>query len=120
MIRQTTFTLIFLVLLGTSQSFSQTKKSTIYIHSVANQWLDIALEATANEVDRVGAKPTIQSRTLGLAVTAMYDAWAAYDAKAVSTCMGGKLRRPLAERTLKNKETAISYAVYRVLNDIYP
>jgi len=118
MIRQTTFTLIILVLFCTSQSFGQIKKSSIYLHSVANQWLDIALEATANEVDRVGAKPTIQSRTLGLAVTAMYDAWAAYDAKAVSTCMGSKLRRPLAERTRKNKEIAISFAVYRVLQDI--
>ena len=27
----------------------------------AYKWLDIALEVTANDVDRVGAKPTIQS-----------------------------------------------------------
>jgi len=120
MIRQTTTTLILFILFAASQTFSQAKKADIYLHTVANQWLDIALEATANEVDRVGAKPTIQSRTLGLAVTAMYDAWAAYDAKAVSTCMGSKLRRPPAERTRKNKEIAISYAVYRVLLDIYP
>ena len=50
--------------------------------SAAYQWLDISLEATAREVDRHGARPTIISRTLAIALTAMYDAWAAYDDKA--------------------------------------
>ena len=88
-------------------------------NSVAYKWLDIALEVTANDVDRVGAKPTVQSRQLGIVVNTIYDAWAVYDAKAIGTQFGGKLRRPAAERTQKNKEIAISYAIYRVLMDQY-
>jgi hypothetical protein len=50
----------------------------------------------------------------------MYDAWAAYDDKAVGTRLGATLRRPRAERTLANKEKAIAYATYRALVDVYP
>lgn len=89
-------------------------------NSAAYQWLDIALEATAREVDRHGARPTIISRTLAVAVTGMYDAWAAYDPKAVGTRLGGSLRRPASERTLANKEKAIAYATYRALLGVYP
>ena len=88
--------------------------------SAAYEWLDISLEATAREVDRHGARPTIISRTLAIALTAMYDAWAAYDDKAVGTRLGGTLRRPAGERTLANKEKAIAYATYRALIDVYP
>ena len=49
----------------------------------------------------------------------MYDAWAAYDDKAVGTRLGGKLRRPKAERTLANKEKAIAFAAYRALRFVY-
>ena len=74
--------------------------------SAAYQWLDISLEATAREVDRHGARPTILSRTLAIALTAMYDAWAAYDAQALGTRLGDRLRRPPAERTRANQEKA--------------
>ena len=50
----------------------------------------------------------------------MYDAWAAYDDKAVGTRLGGKLRRPPAERTPANKEKAIAYATYRALLYLFP
>lgn len=82
------------------------------------KWLDIALECTANDVDRDGAQPTVQSRSLGILTTAMYDAWAPYDDKAAGTIYGVTLRRPKAERTQKNKEIAISYAMFNVLMDL--
>lgn len=88
--------------------------------TVAYKWLDIMLEASAREVEKVGARPTILSRQMGITVTAMYDAWAAYDDKAVGTMLGGKLRRPVEERTQKNKEIAISYAMYRACLDQFP
>lgn len=88
--------------------------------SLAYAWLDIAEEATARDVDRYGARPTIVSRTLAIWATAMYDAWAAYDERAVGSRLGGSLRRPQAERTLKNKQIAISYASYRALLFVYP
>lgn len=97
--------------LGTEFSSSQ---------SLAFQWLDIAQEATAREVDLHGARPTIIARTLEIWATAMYDAWAAYDSKAVGSRLGGELRRPAVEHTSKNKETAISYASYHALKFVYP
>ncbi|MGB8476681.1 MAG: vanadium-dependent haloperoxidase [Candidatus Acidiferrum sp.] len=50
----------------------------------------------------------------------MFDAWAAYDEKAIGTQLRGALRRPPVERTLANKERAISYASYRALVDVLP
>jgi hypothetical protein len=88
--------------------------------SKAFEWLDIALEATAREHDRSGARPTIGSRMLLIVVTCMYDAWAAYDDKAVGTVFGAKLRRPKEERTLRNKEIAVGYATYRAMMNMFP
>lgn len=83
-------------------------------------WLEITLEASGKNVDRYGARPTILARAMSIVLTATYDAWSAYDAKAVGTRLGGKLRRPPKERTLKNKEAAIAFAAYRTLLDVYP
>lgn len=88
--------------------------------SLAYEWLDIALEATAREHDRNGPRPTVGSRMLGIVVTAMYDAWAPYDAKAVGTRLGAEFRRPARERTRANKEIAIGTATYRALLYLFP
>jgi hypothetical protein len=50
----------------------------------------------------------------------MFDAWAGYDERAVGTQFRDALRRPPNERTISNKERAISYAAYRALSDILP
>src|SRR5690348_2163004 len=65
------------------------------------------------------AEPIVP-RALAIVHTCMYDAWAAYDGRAVGTQLAGALRRPAAERTLANKEKAISYAAYRALVDVLP
>lgn len=88
--------------------------------SLAYIWLDIAQEATARDVELHAARPPIIARTLAVWATAMYDAWAAYDEKAVGSRLGGKLRRPKSEHTLDNKHKAISYASYRSLAFVYP
>lgn len=88
--------------------------------SAAYQWLDIMLEAAARDVERIGARPTILSRQMAIPLTAMYDAWSAYDDTAVATLLGDKLRRPEVERIRENQETAIAYAMYRTLIDQYP
>jgi len=64
--------------------------------------------------------PPMTGRTLAIVHTAMYDAWAAYDAVAIGTRLGDSLRRPESERTIENKEAAISYAAYRALVDLFP
>jgi PAP2 superfamily len=88
--------------------------------SPAYALLDIALEATAREHLRNGARPTVGSRMLGIVVTSMYDAWAAYDGKAAGTRLGDRLRRPLSERTLENKKKALAFAVLRSLLYNFP
>jgi len=62
----------------------------------------------------------VVARALAIVHTCMYDAWAAYDDRAVGTQLHGALRRPAAEQTLANKEQAISYAAYRALVDVLP
>ena len=60
------------------------------------------------------------ARALAIAHTCIYDAWAAYDNKAVGTRLGGSLRRPAKERTLANTNQAISFAAYRAAVDLFP
>lgn len=79
-------------------------------------WSSATLHALRNS--KLG--PPIGARALAIVHTAMYDAWAAYDQRAVGTRLGGTLRRPLGERTSANKERAISYAAYRTLMDLFP
>jgi hypothetical protein len=67
-----------------------------------------------------GTGPTITARALGVTHTSMFDAWAAYDARAIGTRYGDKLRRPVSERTPENKAKAISYAAYATLVDLFP
>jgi PAP2 superfamily len=101
-------------------SRAPTSETAHYHPSHASEWLDVIQEFTADEVDRNGPRPTVVSRTMAMAIMAMYDAWAAYDEKAVGTALGGRLRRPVAERTEANRLQAISQAVCRVLVDVYP
>lgn len=88
--------------------------------SAAYCWLDVILEAAGRDVEQVGARPTIISRQMAIPLTAMYDAWAAYDDHAVGTRFGDRLRRPPHERTRENKAKAIAHAVHRTLCDQFP
>src|SRR5205085_7788179 len=51
--------------------------------SAAYELTTVLLDAAANDVVAHGARPTILSRAMGVTMTAMYDAWAAYDDRAV-------------------------------------
>ncbi len=51
-------------------------------------------EQTLAVIRALHTGPTINARALAIVHTAMYDAWAAYDATAVGTRLGGSLRRP--------------------------
>jgi hypothetical protein len=77
-------------------------------------------EQTLAAIRALKTGPTINARALAIVHTAMYDAWAAYDATAVGTRLGGTLRRPAAERTDAYKSQAISYAAYRALLNLFP
>ena len=68
--------------------------------------------------------PTIAARALAVVHTVIYDAWAAYDPVAVDTRQrlraNSDLRQPAAERTLENKDKAVSFAAYAALVDLFP
>jgi len=84
--------------------------------TVVVQWDDAALQAVRQT--RLG--PPMVARALAIVHTAMYDAWSAYDARAVATTTGGALRRPPNERSQTNKERAVDFAAYRALVDLFP
>lgn len=84
--------------------------------SVATDWNNATLQAI--RVSKIG--PPMVARALAIVQASMYDAWAPYDAVAVGTQLGGTLRRPGAERTLANKEIAVSFAAHRALVDLFP
>jgi hypothetical protein len=84
--------------------------------TVVVRWSSACLQAI--RTTRPG--PPMVARMLAIVHTAIYDAWAAYDARALGTRLGGTLRRPPAERTVENKRRAMSYAAYRSLVDLFP
>src|SRR5246127_1154518 len=84
--------------------------------NVVVQWDAAALQGVRDS--RIG--PPMVARALAIAHTCIFDAWAAYDKKALGTRLGGELRRPKTERTLANKNEAISFAAYRALVDLFP
>jgi hypothetical protein len=77
-------------------------------------------EETLEAIRTLSPGPTVAVRALAVVHTAIYDAWAAYDAVAVGTRLGANLRRPVAERTQANKDKAISLAAYLALVDLFP
>jgi hypothetical protein len=79
-------------------------------------WNQAALQAVRD----TRPAPTVTARALAVVHASIYDAWAAYDARAVGTRLGATLRRPPAERTMASKREAISYAAYRALVDLFP
>ena len=84
--------------------------------NVVLRWNDAVLQGVRDS--RLG--PPMVARALAVIHTSMFDAWAAYDGFAVGTRLGGALRRPARERSLANKNEAISFAAYRAAVDLFP
>ncbi len=89
------------------------RNPTVVVH-----WNEAALEEIRSAIPKV-IGPPIAARALAIAHTCMYDAWAAYDHKAVGTRLGDTLRRPARERTRANKAVAISVAAHRCLGNLF-
>ncbi len=73
-----------------------------------------------NTIAATRTPPTIAARALAIIQTAAFNAWTAYTPNAESTERETPSRRPQEERTVHNKELAISYAAYRALTDLFP
>ncbi|MEM9927172.1 MAG: vanadium-dependent haloperoxidase [Cyanobacteria bacterium P01_D01_bin.50] len=84
--------------------------------TVSVMW-DRAVQEAVIE-SRVG--PTVASRAYGILHTAMFDAWSAYDPKAMSTQLGDDLQQAASENTEENKTEAMSYAAHQVLEELFP
>ena len=84
--------------------------------SVVIRWNEAFLQGVRES--KLG--PPMVARALAVAHTCVYDAWAAYDRVAVGTRLGGILRQPPRDRTLRNKNAAISFAAYRAAVDLFP
>ena len=76
--------------------------------NVVIQWNNAALQGVRDS----SLGPPMVARALFIVHNCIYDAWAAYDKKALGTVFGASLRRLHSERTLANKNQAISFAAY--------
>jgi membrane-associated phospholipid phosphatase len=84
--------------------------------NVVIKWNQAALQAVRDGT----LGPPMVARALAIVHTCMYDAWAAYDQKAIGTQLGGSLRTRPSRRTLANKKKAISFGAYRAAIDLFP
>jgi hypothetical protein len=84
--------------------------------NVVLHWNSAFLQAVRN----TRMPPPQVARAAAIVHTCTYDAWAAYDGRALGTQFGGTLRRPRIERTKANKIQAINFAAYRALVDLFP
>ena len=90
--------------------------STAASATIVSDWNNTALA----EVRAAKFGPPIVARALAVAHTCMYDAWTAYDSRAIGLIVGSSLRRPAAEANDANKSKAISFAAYRCLVNLFP
>jgi hypothetical protein len=91
--------------------------------SVVVRWNQASMDAILAEYRAAGTvfgPATVNARALAVIHNCIYDAWACYDGHAVGTRFGGALRRPRRERTLANKNEAISYAAHLAMRDLFP
>jgi hypothetical protein len=89
------------------------------VHNLAYRWGGVALRVMADETERNRPRPPVGARMLALTMIAQYDAWSRYDSVAIPVHLQTE-RRPSNERTITNKEKAISYAMARVMQVIFP
>ncbi len=68
--------------------------------NVVIQWNQAALQGVRDS--KLG--PPMVARALAIVHTCIYDAWAAYDERALGTRMGRSLRQPRRLRTLQKKK----------------
>lgn len=87
--------------------------------NVILKWDEELLQAVRANPPAFG--PTVTARAIAVLHTATYDAWAPYDAVANPTIRpSGWGRQASSQRTVANKNKAISFAAYRALMYLFP
>ncbi len=79
------------------------------------EWNELAIQAIRD----IKPGPPMAARSLSVVASAMYDAWTAYD-NVAKPWKSTVPRRPVNQRTVPNREKAISMAAYRALADQFP
>ncbi|QTE01603.1 vanadium-dependent haloperoxidase [Streptomyces cyanogenus] len=107
---------------GTATAAAESGEATRGEDNVVLQWNQVAYDAMVKKAAETNGlkRPPLGSRVLAIVHTCIYDAWAAYDARAVGTQLGDDLRQPYYKRTLANRKTAVDYAAYDALNYLFP
>lgn len=85
------------------------------MNNILIDWNELLLEA----IRQTKPGPPMVARSIAIAYTCAYDAWAAYDPIAKPT-QSGINQRPSVENTPANKTLAIHFAMYRALSDQFP
>jgi hypothetical protein len=80
------------------------------------QWNEVFLDA----VRKGTLGPPMVARGAALMYTAMYDAWAPYDTKAVATMPGAIDRVPTSLQNSASVETSVAHAAYASLVELFP
>jgi hypothetical protein len=104
---------MILALLVLGSTYTDAQETT---PSVVIQWNQAVLQAIRD----TKPGPPMAARALAIVHTCIYDAWAAYDNRALGTQFGDRLRQQRSERTLSNREKAVSFAAYRATVDLFP
>ncbi|SHJ35086.1 PAP2 superfamily protein [Arenibacter nanhaiticus] len=110
---------LFIMLSCKNYPKTESSLEPVGAENLAYKWGEIALTATANDTERFKPRPTVTSRYLGLIFISIFDAWSVYDDTAVPVYLKDVKRQAESERTLKQKEIAISYAAFRTLSEYY-
>lgn len=84
--------------------------------SIVTEWLDAAIPAA----EYVTPEPPAAARFFAIFYSSMYEAWAAYDEKAVGTVTGALLKGTGGAATIANKREALSHAAYTALMYLAP
>lgn len=101
----------FILLLIATSAFAHADDPNVVI-----QWNQALLQGVRDST----LGPPMVARALAIAHTCAYDAWAAYDTRALGTEFGSQLRRPRRDDSIANKKEAISFAFYRAAVDLFP
>ncbi|MCC7053221.1 MAG: vanadium-dependent haloperoxidase [Gemmatimonadaceae bacterium] len=89
--------------------------------TIVNKWNDtilLSLEIGTNTA-ALQLGPPMVARLVAMTYSAAFQAWAPYSDTATALLPGGPPRRPAGQRTLANKNIAISYAIYRVTTALF-
>lgn len=114
--KKNTLLLLPLALAGVNSGVAQAADFTPNNDDPLIRWNNATLEA----ISRTKIAPTSTARALAITSTSMFDAWAAYDPTAIGTQLGDSLQIAEPNITEQNKTTAISYAAYRTLSNLFP